>query len=387
MLTAATTYRLSGGRKLPSVELNLVTGSDATGGRQLLIDMWNHANPHARVRVTTAGNNTADQKRQMIAEASNRTADIVNLDTIDIAGFARDQLIAPFRLPESNLFLPNVLDAGHRTADPKLFWAAPFNTDVGVLFERVTSDADPGVDGLRAAMGAVRDGSQGLIAQLGPASSASYEAFVVNVLEHALNQDEKILTDNVYDVGKWRQALAPLHSAILAKRITLADNEQDSLGEFVAHHDRRFMRNWPVAYRTLQQNNDADVKAGRIRVHPLPIGILGGQSLAIVSNSRYHDQATDVIDFLTGPEAQKVLAAHGLAPTRNLVYGDANLTAFIPHLVTLLGAVENARPRPVHYRYGAFSAAVVKYVQPFLRGSKGTELSPAFTDEIGRALT
>lgn len=388
-LTAGTAYLLPGGKSLPAVELNLVTAADPTGARHLLIDMWNQANPNTRVRVTDAGDATADQKRQMLTDARNGTADIVNLDTIDIQEFVSEELIAPIELQDVQLFVPRTIEASQVDNDPSRYWAAPFHTDVGVLFERLAA-GDPGTDpkGLADVLdNLVRPQSQGFIGQLGPRSSASNEAFVVNVLEHAISRDNAILDANgipVYDLGRWQKALNPLRQAISSGRVTLAHDEPTSREVFMANPNRRFMRNWPSYYRVLQQNNDPDVRADRIRVHPLPIGILGGRNLAVVKNSRNQDRAADLIRFLTSDEAQKIIAAYGLPPTRINAYGDPNLKAFIPHLEAIRGAVEKARPRPVRPRYGAFAAAIVTHVTRMLRDD--VELPSMFIDDIRKAL-
>jgi multiple sugar transport system substrate-binding protein len=325
----------------------------------------------------------------MLTEAKSGTADIVNLDTIDILEFVGQELLVPMELPDDELFISRTIQASRVDNDASRYWAAPFNTDVGMLFERLTSGGTPtDVTGLAEVLdNLVPDGSQGFVGQLGPTSSASNEAFVVNILEHALSHDDGILNENgipVYDLGRWQKALDPLRTAIARRRVTLADNEQASVAAFMANTSLRFMRNWPVQYRVLQQNNDPDVKAARIRVQPLPVGILGGQSLAVAARSRYPARAAEVIRFLTGNEAQKILAAHGLAPTRITAYGDPNLKAFIPHLEALRGAVEKARPRPVHRNYGAFADAVVSHVTRLLKAN--TNLPSMFIDEIRAAL-
>ena len=385
--TAAVTYFLPGGKPAPPVRLRLLTGADSTGGRKLLFDMWNAANPDARVDVTVLEGSTADQKKRMTDAALKGTADLLNLDIIDIQEFAAKGLVSRIKLSKDQ-FLTRTIEASQVSNDANEYWAAPFNTDVGMLFERVPAGATPVENlSLSNALDNLAPGSLGFVGQVGPGSSASDEAFVVNALEHALSRDSDILDEvgvPVYDLGRWQRALDPLRAAIVTRRVMLADNEGTSLSAFISEPGLRYMRNWPVQYRELQERNDADVRQGRIRVHPLPIGILGGQSLAVVANSRPQERAVQLIEFLTGDEAQKVLAAHGLAPTRVAAYSDPSLRAFIPHLESIRRAVEDARPRPVHRGYGAFAAAFVKYVRPFLAG--GVELPSMFIDDIRNAL-
>lgn len=387
-MSAAVTYFRPGGKPAPQVRLRLLTGSDSTGGRKLLFEMWNEANPDTPVDVVVAEGPTGDQKRQMLDAAVNGTYDLLNLDIINIQEFAAQGLISRIALGK-DAFLTPTLDAGKANDGSGQYWAAPFNTDVGMLFERIPADGAPAENpSLSTVVDGLAPGSQELICQLGPGSSASDEAFVVNVLEHALSRDRDILSTAgvpvMDDLGRWQRALAPVRDAIATRRIRAVDSESTSLTAFTTGPRPRYMRGWPVQYRMLQENNDPDVIAGRVRVHPLPIGILGGQSLALVAKSRHHAHARALINFLTGDQAQKVLAAHGLAPTRVAAYSDPKLRAFIPHLEAIRQAVENARPRPVHRNYAEFAAAVVRHMRPLL--TDGAELPSMFIDALRSAL-
>jgi multiple sugar transport system substrate-binding protein len=232
----------------------------------------------------------------------------------------------------------------------------------------------------------VPDNSGQFVGQLQPTSSDSEEAFVVNILEHAMSRDGGILGDNgfpAYDLPRWQQAMKPLREAIARKRIIPDSSEDETLSTF-ERQGLRHMRNWPVYYRKLQQDGDVDVQAGRIRVSPLPIGILGGQSLAVAKKSPHPAQAAELIRFLTDEPAQKIIAAHSLAATRSAAYSDPDLKAFIPHLESIRGAVERARPRPIHANYRAFSAVVANHMKNLLQ--QDIDLPSRFIDEMRAAL-
>jgi len=104
-----------------------------------------------------------------------------------------------------------------------------------------------------------------------------------------------------------------------------------------------------------------------------------------VTQSGHQERARQLIDFLTSDESQKVIAAHGLAPTRVAAYSDPNLRAFIPHLEAIRQAVESSHPRPIHPGYAAFAATVARHVRPLL--ADGVELPSMFIDEIRAALS
>ena len=84
-LSASAAYVLPGGRSRPEVELRIATGGDPTGGRDLLLDMWNRANPTIPARADAIASGTADARAVMLSRALAGEADIVNLDVIHIA--------------------------------------------------------------------------------------------------------------------------------------------------------------------------------------------------------------------------------------------------------------------------------------------------------------
>lgn len=385
-ISAATGYLLTD-RSPAEIELRLASGADPTGARNQLIDSWNRANPGIKVIPEVLTSETVEQKKTMSDLARAGQVDIVNLDVIHIPEFARAGLIVPIELHNSNEFLESMLRLV-RLGDGGELWAAPFNADVGMLFQRVSGPPGPvDVPPLSELLDhQVTDRSGQFVGQLRPETSTSYEVFVVNILEHALSRDETILTREgrvSTDLARWRRALTPLREHIRRGRITSATDEDDSLARF----DRlnlSYMRNWPVRYRYLQQAGRAEMAFSRVQISAMPHGVLGGQSLALVARSRHAEQALRVIQFLTDTPMQKVLAMHGLAPTRIGAYNDPTLRLLMPQLDKVRGAVENGRPRPIHPNYGQFSTAVYEHTFPFLHQDR--ELTPEFMDAVTIAL-
>ncbi|HZM77096.1 MAG TPA: extracellular solute-binding protein [Candidatus Limnocylindrales bacterium] len=372
----------------PKVQLRLLTGPDVTGARELLISMWNRGHEQTEVILTLDPGQTGDQKTHMEAAAENGSADIVNLDTIHLKRFIDRGLITPVEVSDASLFIPQTMLPEQVIGSGSL-WAVPFNTDVGLLFERVADGELQRNRTLKNTMDelAMVD-SQRLVGQVDPTSSASHEAFVVNVLEHALAQNPNILNADgrpAEELNTWLNALQPLRDALGRGRVVGSSSEDDSVRVYGTDPRPRYMRNWPVAYRKLQLAKDPDTVAGRIRVHSLAPGILGGQSLAVANKSPHASRAKDVIRFLTGTEAQQIIAAHGLAPTRITAYNDDNLEVVIPHLKKIRGAVEGSRRRPTHVEYIRFTDVIFKYLSPFLKGS--ASLPSAFIDEMRQALS
>lgn len=388
-LSAAATYFAPGGRTIPPVTLRLVTGVDPTGARDLLILMWNQANPHTTVTTVEVEGSSTDQRNAMASRVTSRDADILNLDIIDIPYFQSEGYIVPVELEAVEEFLQKPL-LPSRLGNPESnqYWAAPFNTDVGMLFERIaTGQALPGEPGLADVIDGLPDGSQWIAGHLKASSSSSAEAFTINILEHALSRDAEILHPETgmpaRELERWQDSLEPLRTAITKGRLTLGDGEEDTRNRF---SDLRlpYMRNWPVKYRELQMLGDQDVQASQIYVRSLPRGILGGQSLALVENSTQNSRASEFIRFLTSGPAQKILASYGLAATKTEAYTDPALTPFIPHLVDIRGAIEHATPRPVHHNYNAAAQVIFTHTSRLLE--EGTALSTRFVEDLQMAI-
>ena len=117
------------------------------------------------------------------------------------------------------------------------------------------------------------------------------------------------------------------------------------------------MRNWPVWFPGIDRAERAEPDTAEIRLGRLPAGILGGQCLAVASDSEHREEAeTGVIHFLTDTPAQKLLATFGFAPTGLDAYIDAGLQNAAPQgLAMVRNAVEAARPRPPEPGYAAFA--------------------------------
>lgn len=137
-------------------------------------------------------------------------ADILNLDIVHILEFAYKQLIQPIPLAEPGKFfkstkIPSKSHSGK-------YWAAPFNADVGMLFSRRGGHSD-GPPSMGQALEEVKAESRAFVAQLESESTGSHEAFVVNVLEHALAVEPQVLSEEEgrpsSDLELWLDALKP----------------------------------------------------------------------------------------------------------------------------------------------------------------------------------
>ncbi|GLY02100.1 MULTISPECIES: extracellular solute-binding protein [Actinoplanes] len=331
-------------------QLVVSSGNASAGVLRKLSGEWR---PGELPVVEDLGEDTGDQYREMKRRATGGWGDVLLLDTIYVAEFAQAGLLAelPGDLVRTDL-LPGPLATCRQPGDDRLF-AVPFNTDVGVILSKKPI-ADDIVD-LAKLVAGLPDDSRQFVGQL----IGGNEAFLVNVLEHALAADERFLgmdgrLNNQVDI--WTSALQPLADAIRDGKIFRATTEAATVAEFT-RPGREFMRNWP--YRRDNRSQVQDLAA-------LSRGVLGGQNLAVVAGSSRHDESTDLIRHLTNAQSQRELVGSRLLPVDRAAYRDPTLVDAHPDLPVLLMGVEKARPRPIDAGYVALSTRFQERVGAYL---------------------
>lgn len=378
-------------------ELVILSGrDDSVGGqRDALIELWNASHPRTPARIIPLREASDGQHAEMVNRAqTDPEIDVFNLDVTWTAEFASGDRLQP--IDDSHLldrpddvFLANPLSTCRY--DGKL-WALPFNTDAGLLFYRGDLELRPPLDWAAIvaqstrALAARAPGSPleaGYTGQLG-----DYEGLTVNALEAlwAAGGDLRIDRDGqvTVDRDRWADALRKLRPGAGANGgapIVLPDalnQDENRSREAFRAGKVLFMRNWPVAYRTLSGTDATPGPAGapappaafRFDVAALPgPSVLGGQNLAVAKQTRQPRAAQALIAFLTGDQSQRILFQRGgFAATRADVYSDEAINQQHPYVRLLLDAVNRARLRPISPYYVNFSVVLRGYVRTALEG-------------------
>jgi multiple sugar transport system substrate-binding protein len=345
--------------------------------------MWNDLHPEIRIEPQVIPSSTNDQFQNFIE----KPADLYNLDVIHIPKFVDAKRIRRIKGDFSMLGPVKRICQVQGTQDE--YWAVPFNTDVGMLFHRITAKGELGdPPSLRGVLAQAQPGAPQFVGQLVSGGTQTDEAFVVNVLEHALAQDPGILTEDgaiSFNDSQWRNALKPLRDAIGNKKVLKAAGEEKTTDAFRTLN-LLYMRNWPGEYLVVDRPERTELDTVEIKVGSLGtgVGILGGQSLAIADDTRHPAEAELVVGFLTGPPAQKLLATYGFAPTSVDAYTDPAVNAAIPHLGEIRNAVEASRPRPIHRNYAEFARKFKQYTHGYLHENQ--DLAEGFASDIQAAL-
>ena len=383
--------------------LVILSGTDEGfgGQRQSLIDQWNALPDRPDAEIIPIAGGTTAQRAEMVnyAQAGGRGVDIYNLDVTLIAEFADFGYLRS--LDEATVdfdgFLPGPLRTCRRG---DRLWALPVNTDAALLYYRtdlVPAGPAPtswaGITNTIETVFTARRTDERLVAGYA-GQLRDYEGLTVNAIEAIWAAGGEVVDDSgdvVVDSPEAREGLRRLASGLSAgnPQLVLPDSrEHDESGSTQAFRDGRvvFMRNWPVAYRSLLAGGESSAPAVPFNVARIPgRSVLGGQNLAVAATSDQPRAAQELIQFLTGPRSQQILFERGgFAATREVVYSDPAVRANFPYAGALLDAIQQADLRPVTPYYALFSEVFRQGVRQAL--TNGGELPPGFANRLANAL-
>jgi len=382
-------------------ELIIMSGRDdsAGGQRQRLIDEWNERNPDNQARIVELSGLADQQRNEMVkhAQSGKSTIDIYNLDVTWMAEFAEAGYIR--ELDEDTVDVSGFLQKPLETCryDGSLY-ALPFNTDAGLLYYRTDLVPLPpdSWDAIKSETQRVFSEPHDPALVAGYAAQLdNYEGLTVNVLEAIRSAggdavDDGQLVIDLFNSRTIQEGVDRLQPRSGEPKIilpaSLGDNETQSTRAF-RNGEVLFMRNWPVAYRALDQPTSGDTGAGPppFAITQLPGGsVLGGQNLAISSNSNKPRAAQMLIKFLTdGYSQQQLFERGGFAATRKAVYSNPEILGQYEYAQDLLKAINDAAPRPRSACYERFSKVFRNAVTAALQ--TGNPLPVGFVDQLDSA--
>jgi multiple sugar transport system substrate-binding protein len=340
-------------RLAPGHVLTVLGGRDESDGRQrhALVELWNshHGRTHpARLVEVSSNADLAYSTLLSTAQAADARVDVYNLDIPWVPLFAEKGFVRELDGAGRAGFLAAPRDAGVWNG---ALHALPFNSDVGLLYYNADlldeyyrrTGGTPGPDLVPGTWPELADLARTVAERLGgvrasgrPAVEAGialqlsdYEGCTVGVWE-ALQSAGAVSLDHAgypvlgdgsgNDLGNALAWLAGWPgTTVLAD--SLAFDEQGSLAAFMAGRTV-FLRHWPRALRVLRGPDAAPFRVGVAR---LPGAVLGGQSLAVASASRYPVAAQRLAEFLTNERSQQVLFERGgFASSRWAPYEDSS---------------------------------------------------------------
>ena len=344
---------------------------------------------------------------QQLLAAGSPDVDVFEIDTIwpGILGTHFSDIGAAVRNPGD--YFPAIIE--NDTRDGKLI-AMPVYTDAGLLYYRkdllekyalqppnswdeLTAAAKKVVDGERAAG---HGGLQGIVFQ-----GKAYEGLTCDALEWIASHgggtivapDGKVTINNAPAAAALDMAAGWMKGG-LAPQGVLNYTEEEARGVFQSGN-AVFMRNWPYAF-PLAQGSDSPVK-DKVGVVPIPVGgpegkhasALGGWQMAVSKYSKHQALATDLVVYLTSPEAAKVWAlTGGYAPAVPALYKDPEVIKVNPLFSSLYDSFTAAVPRPATAtgaKYNQVSSEFFNAVTDVLTGkSDGKSALAALDAKLNR---
>ncbi|HUL30193.1 MAG TPA: extracellular solute-binding protein [Thermodesulfobacteriota bacterium] len=358
------------------VVLRMVGPEDLGGAWAEIARRFHGRNPDIEIQYIP-GPWSTDQRQDMYIRSfmSGDAFDLVFMDVIWTAKFAEKGWLLPledwFPPEKQEIFLQGDIEAGRYHGR---FYRAPVRSDAGLLYYRKDLIPHPPKTWQEFEEICRKYSSPpeqyGIVFQ-----GMQYEGLVCNYLEYLWGAGGSVLDDQ----GKVH---LETHENIMAlkfmKKILDEDWAPKSVITFQEQHSLEFfekgkalmMRNWPYVWKVL---NDSPLR-GKIGIAPFihrqgkePASTLGGWGMGIARAGKHPEAAGKFVEFVTSPEAQKILYFKtGAVPSRKSLFRDEEILKESPYYRELYEILSRARPRPVHPDYARISAILQKHVSSIL---------------------
>ncbi|HKU12354.1 ABC transporter substrate-binding protein [Sinomonas sp.] len=369
--------------------ITYVQGKDNSNVVRPLVDKWNAAHPNEQVTFKEQSDQADQQHDDLVQhfQAQDANYDVVDVDVIWTAEFAAKGWLQPLK-DKLALDTSAMLPATVKTATYNgTLYAAPQTSDGGLLYYRKDLVPNPPKtwDEMMSMCSVAKQNNIGCYA----GQFAQYEGLTVNAAEAINTWGGKIVDDSgkaVVNSPESKTGLSKLVDAFKSGNIpqqAITYQEEQGRQSF-ENGQLLFLRNWPYVYNLAKTDGSSVVK-DKFGIAPLPgkdgpgASSLGGHDVAMSVYSKHKATALDFMKFMTSAETEKFYATQGsLAPVLSSLYSDADLTAKLPYLPTLLTSIQNAVPRPVTPFYPAVTKAVEDNAYAALKGDKSVD--QALTD-------
>lgn len=375
-----------------SGEVAWCIGKDTTGAFAQVVKMHNDENPDVTAKLIELPTSADEQRTQQIQRlrAKSDECDVLGIDPIWMAEYvSQDWLydISDVIDDRKDEFVASTVESA-KYQDK--YWAIPFNTNAGFLYYRTNEVSEKPTTWEQVYQ--LAKSENGLLYQ-----SAQYEGLTVNFLELLYSAGGDVLSEDgkesAIDSPEAKQVLTFMANGYkdgAVPKANLTYMEQESRTAFEAGKGT-FMRNWPYAYALAKESPIKDEFA----ITTLPgyggneaSGVLGGYNLGISAYSDEPEAALEFSNFITQPEAQRIMASKAsLPPTLSETYEDPTVQKALPFALELRKAVEQAKVRPLSPVYTQISEAIYKNVYAALSGQTTPDAAVTkMSDQIERAL-
>ncbi|SDK16665.1 extracellular solute-binding protein [Sediminibacillus albus] len=356
--------------------------SDDTPATKAAIEAFNNSQDKYKVEWTQMTNDSAQMHDQLLTSLSSEAGeyDVLSLDVVWAGEFAGAGYLEPIDMMMDEAGLnAEEFNAGSMTSGnyKGKQYTLPYFPDVGLLFFRsdIVSDEDAEklISGdytyeqlgkMAETYSSENDISNGFVYQ-----SKQYEGLTVNANE---------FTNQFEDTEAGLKTMYNFTTADWTPEDILNYTEGEASTAF-ENGNAVFERNWPYIYGRLKnpEESGATVDVENVQAAPLPNGgSVGGWLLGINANSEAKEGAWAFIEFLSGPEGQKILSTEGsYLPGYNPLLENQEVLDS-NDLLTMEGfqnALQSTIARPVSADYSEISNEIQVAVHKYLSSGEGLD--------------
>jgi len=347
---------------------------DSTPGTQAVLDAFNASQDQYTVEWTQMTNDSGSMRDQLITSfrAGSSDYDVVSLDVVWAGEFAAAGYIEPIDsyMRDAGLsaadFNSGSMASGSQAAKQ---YTLPFFPDLGLLYFR--SDIVSPDDAAKLVAGNYTWDDLLAMAKAYKGQEGAADGIVFQAKQY-----EGLICNANEFTGSWSDVQGGLTTmkAFTDSDATPADilnyTEAETHASFI-NGNSVFARNWPYQYGMIK--TDGTITTDQVSFAPLPLGgSVGGWLLAINANSANKDGAWALMDFIAGPEGQKVLSTQGgYLPGYNAVLDDPDVIASNEMLGSegFQNALKTTIARPVSANYSKLSDDLQLAIHKYLSGS------------------
>lgn len=364
------------------------------GIRKTLIGLFEKSHPNIKVKLISAPTNTDTMRAALTTQISSGSAspDVFMGDVIWPAQFASAHLALDLskQLPSSfwNRFAPGLVQGASYRGQ---VYAAPFFMDAGFLYYRKDLLAKANLPVPHTWSQLISDSKilqqKGLVKYGFVWEGNAYEGLTCDWMEYSTDAGGKILnssgTHAAIDSSANLQALTLMRQLItdhVSPAAVTTFQEPQAMAVFDAGQ-AAFLRNWDYAWSNSNDPTNSKV-VGKVGVAPLPTfssaqypgySTIGGWDIYVNPHSQHVSQDLTFIKWITGTQAQTVLATKfSEIPTNYSVQKDPAVRAVNPVLDTVSHVRLISRPSNTP-AYPKVSQAIYSNINAALNGS----VSPA----------
>jgi multiple sugar transport system substrate-binding protein len=348
---------------------------------------WNALHPNGPTVRVEALPRTADEQHQVLKlelNAGLRNFDIFSLDVAWIPEFVQRGWLADLQDLRPDIEQASLPGPTQTAIWNGELWAAPYITDVGILYYRSDLvDKPPSTWEDLIEVGR-RVGEQNGIAPF-VADGKQYEGLVVQYLEYFWGLGGEVFDRDgqsvLFQPDKAVQAAEFMRTAFRAGVYAPGFNTMDveEARKTFQSGAAVFLRSWPYVYQQMNGKDPDSQVVGKVGIAPLPaftghrsVAALGGHNLAVSAFSRNIPAATEFVRFVsTSREVQRGLTQrHSRSPTLNVAYHDL---AADPMMALVAKVLPTARPRPATPEWATISAEMQQQVFAAYTGNRESQ--------------